>query len=272
MGFSVVNEGFTYTNLSFFHSSFFFLLLLLFTIGVCGSWCLPLHWCGSTEFIFQSVYVFLFFSCCSVFRATTLYPSPWLLFALLICSLCCARSVSSLLCLPHSSVCVCIVWVCTNGREFLRLLPIGWQRPMRIGCTQCIVREKGREEGGQNSSRLGSGESGDRVRGCFCFEMAGFESRRGTSQLVCQWHTELIGPDTRAVSPLAKVAAILLFFSSCSAVCSCASLLSSPATLAALAPKCSPPHALRAWASFRVEALPELLVLLPPAGNCPKQY
>lgn len=147
----------------------------------------------------------------------------------------------SLLCL-----CVCIVWVCTNGREFLRLLPIGWQRPMRIGCTQCIVREKGREEGGQNSSRLGSGESGDRVRGCFCFEMAGFESRRGTSQLVCQWHTELIGPDTRAVSPLAKVAAILLFFSSCSAVCSCASLLSSPATLAALAPKCSPPHALRA--------------------------
>lgn len=108
----------------------------------------------------------------------------------------------------------------------------------------CIVREKGREEGGKNSSGLGSGESGDRVRGCFCFEMAGFESRRGTSQLVCQWHTELIGLDSSAVSSLAKIAAILLFFCFCSAVCSCTSLFSSPAALAALAPKCSPPLAL----------------------------
>lgn len=174
----------------------------------------------------------------------TLYPSPWLLFALLISSLCCTRSVSSLLSLSHSSVCVCIVWVCTNGREFLCLPPIGWQRPTRIGCMLCIVREKGREEGGKNSSGLGSGESGDRVRGCFCFEMAGFESRRGTSQLVCQWHTELIGLDSSAVSSLAKIAAILLFFCFCSAVCSCASLFSSPAALAALAPKCSPPLAL----------------------------
>lgn len=174
--------------------------------------------------------------------------------------------------LSHSSVCVCIVWVCTNGREFLCLPPIGWQSPTRIGCELCIVREKGREEGGKNSSRLGSGESGDRVRGCFCFEMAGFGCKRGTSQLVCQWHTELIGPDSSAVSPHARVAAILLLYCFCSAVCSCASLFSSPAALAALAPKCSPPLALWAWASFRVEALPGLLVLLPPAGNCPKEY
>lgn len=132
-------EGFTHRNLSG--------VLVLFTIDVPSSWCLPLHWYGSTEFIFQPVYVLLFFSCCSVFRVITLYPSPLLLFALLISSLCCTLSVSSLLSLSNSSVCVCIVWV-YSGREFLRLLSIGWQRPTRIGCTLCVVREKGRGGGG----------------------------------------------------------------------------------------------------------------------------
>lgn len=163
--------------------------------------------------------------------------------ALLISSLCCTRSVSSLLSLTHSSVCVCIVWVCTNGREFLRSAPIGRQRPARIGCTLCIVRENRQGGGGKNSSRLGSGESGDGVRGCFCFEMAEFETRRGASRFVCQWHTELIGPDCRPVCPLAKEAAVLLCFCPRRAVWSCASLVSSPAALAARAPKCSPPLA-----------------------------
>lgn len=169
--------------------------------------------------------MFSFFSCCSVFRVIVLYPSPWFLCALLISLLGCTRSISSLL--SHSSVCVCIVWVCADGREFLHLPPIGWQRHARIGCALCIVQEKAKEEGGKNSSRLGSGESGDRVRGCFCFEMAGFESRRGTSPLLCQWHPELIGPDSSVVSPFTKTAAILIFFLfSCSTVCSCASLFS----------------------------------------------
>lgn len=153
-----------------------------------------------------------------------LYPSPGS-YSLYSSPLCCTHSVSSLLYFSHSSVCVCIVWVCSNGREFLLLPVIGWQRATRIGCALCIVRGKARKEGGKNSSRLGSGESGDRVRGCFCFEMAGFESRRGTSQLLCQWHTELIGPDSSVVSLLAKAAAVLLFFFSCS-VCSCDSLFS----------------------------------------------
>lgn len=154
------------------------------------------------------------------------------------------HSFGFLITLSHSSVCVCIVWVWTNGREFLRLPPIGWRTPARIGCTLCIVRGRGKEEGGANSSRLGSGESGDRVRGCFCFEMAGFETRRGASQPVCQWHSELTGPDSCSVSPPAEVAVVLLLLCSCSAVCSRALLLSSPAALAALAPKCSPPLAL----------------------------
>lgn len=95
------------------------------------------------------------------------------------------------------------------------------------------------EGGWRTPAGWGQGESGDGVRGCFCFEMAGFEIRRRTSQLYCQWRTELI--DSGTVSPLA-----ILFLFSCSAMCSCASLFSSSAALAALAPKCSPPLALRA--------------------------
>lgn len=107
----------------------------------------------------------------------------------------------------------------------------------------CRVRERVREEEGgwRTPAGWGQGESGDGVRGCFCFEMAGFEIRRRTSQLYCQWRTELIGRDSGTVSPLA-----ILFLFSCSAMCSCASLFSSPAARAALAPKCSPPLALRA--------------------------
>lgn len=187
----------------------------------------------------------MFFSCCSVFRLITLCPSPWLFLALLISSLLLLRSVSSLLSLSLSGtpLFVCVVWVCANGREFVHQPPIGWRRPARIGCTLCRVSERtGRW--GENSRRLGSGESRDGVRGCFCFEMAGFEIGRRTSQLARQWRTELIGCDSTAVSPLAKASAILFFFS-CSAMCSCASLLSPPAARAARAPKCSPPLALR---------------------------
>lgn len=69
--------------------------------------------------------------------------------------------------LPHYSLSlsgtplfVCIVWVCTNGREFLHQPPIGWRRPTRIGCMLYRVRERVSERRGggvEDSSRLGSG-------------------------------------------------------------------------------------------------------------------
>lgn len=167
-----------------------------------------------------------FFSCCSVFRAIVLYPSPgsyWLYSSPLCFALILFPHYSYF---SHSSVCVCIVWVCSNRREFLRLPAIGWQRLTRIGCTLYSARKsKQGRRGEKNSSRLGSEESEAKVRGCFCFEMAGFESRRGTSQLLCQWHTELIGPYSSTVSPPAKAAAVLCSFFSCF-VWSCDSLSS----------------------------------------------
>lgn len=80
------------------------------------------------------------------------------------------------------------------------------------------------EGGWRTPAGWGQGESGDGVRGCFCFEMAGFEIRRRTSQLYCQWRTELI--DSGTVSPLAILSLflfchvqlcfpLLLFCSSC---------------------------------------------------------
>lgn len=95
---------------SFKQTCHFCLKFFLFfsTIGLPSSWCIPLCWCCCAEFIFQPVNV-LFFSCCSVFRVITLYPSPWLLFALLISSLCCSHSVSSLLSL--SLLCLCVYCV-----------------------------------------------------------------------------------------------------------------------------------------------------------------
>lgn len=175
---SVVNEG-----LHLHKPDLLFTFLALFLSLLV--WCLPIHGCGSVEVIFQSVYVLLFFSCCSVFRVITLYPSPSLLFALLISSLCCTRSASSLLSLSHSSVCVCIVWVCTNGREFLCWPPIGWQRPTRIGCTLCIVREKGRKEGGQRTpAGWGQGRAEIECVGVFVLRWQGLkpgEERVGLS-------------------------------------------------------------------------------------------
>ena len=260
---SVVNE-----RLHFHKPDLLFTFLVLFLSLLV--WCLPLHGCGSVEVIYQSVYVLLFFSCCSVFRVITLHPSPSLLFALLISSLCCTRSVSSLLSLSHASVCVCIVWVCTNGRELLRWPPIGWQRPTRIGCTLCIVREKRRKEGGRELQQ--AGVRGERRWSAWVFlfwdgRVWNQERNESACLSVAHWahrpwlHPRFSSRQRSCRPPLPPLLLLLLLLLLLCRVQLC---------FAALAPKCSPPPAPCAWASFRVEALPGLLVLLPPAGNYPK--
>lgn len=176
-------QGFTCTNLPFILSN----LLALFPCSSSSS--SSFMWLHSVSFFSYSHFTLSFFSCCAVFAAIVLCPSPGLRSSPPLC-----RSVSSFLSHTHSSVCVRIVWVCTNGRESVRLAGRGL-RGLAARCVQCerLGREEEEEEG-KSSSRLGSGESSDGVRGCFCFEMAGFETRRGASRLSCRRHARLIGP------------------------------------------------------------------------------
>lgn len=82
---------------------------------------------------------------------------------------------------------------------------IGWQMPARIGCGLCYsAGEAERGGGGRAPAGLGSAESRDGVRGCFCFEMAGFERDRAPSGLARQRHAVLVGPDRRPVSAAAR--------------------------------------------------------------------
>lgn len=186
---------------------------------VCGS---SSPSCGGAEFVFQPVYALALFLLLRL--QSSLYPSP---------------GSTPLLCflitLSHTLLCVGVH--CWAG---VPLLASDW---LAEGCALCIVRENKGGRGG-DSSRLGSGESGDGVRGCFCFEMVGFETSRGASLSVCRWHARQVGPDRRPLSPLAEEAALLLSLCSRRAAWSCASLVSSPAARAARAPKCSPALAL----------------------------
>lgn len=258
-------EGFTYTNLEglFFSASFAFPFSLLV--------CHPLDASHYTDEVALNSFFSQFMFFCSFpvalssgWSRSTPPPGSFSLYS----------TPHSIALLPHYSLslslalpCLCVLCGCAlMGGSFSTSLQLAGVdlRGLDVCCVEWEREsewEKGRG-GWRTPAGWGQGESGDGVRGCFCFEMAGFEIRRRTSQLYCQWRTELI--DSGTVSPLA-----ILFLFSCSAMCSCASLFSSSAALAALAPKCSPPLALRAWASFRVEAL---LVLPPPTGNCPKEY
>lgn len=107
----------------------FFSLVLFFSFGVPSSWCTPLHWCGST--FFQPVYVLLFFFLLLCLQGDHTLPLPLALIRSthllsLLHSFCFLITLSLSLSCSHSSVCVFIVWVCTNGREFLYSPMIGW--------------------------------------------------------------------------------------------------------------------------------------------------
>lgn len=152
-------EGFTYTNLEglFFSASFAFPFSLLV--------CHPLDASHYTDEVALNSFFSQFMFFCSFpvalssgWSRSTPPPGSFSLYS----------TPHSIALLPHYSLSlsgtplfVCIVWVCTNGREFLHQPPIGWRRPTRIGCMLCRVREREwvREgEGGvENSSRLGSG-------------------------------------------------------------------------------------------------------------------
>lgn len=164
-----------------------------------------------TKFSFQPVYVpFVFFL---LHRLQGDHASP-LPLALNLSThlLSLLRSFCFLITLSLSLLCLCVY--CVGVLKWAGVSPLAsdWLAKTYEDWLHTVYSAGESRGGGENSSRLGSGESGDRVRGCFCFEMAGFESRRRTSQLLCQWHTELIGPDSCVVSLLAKAAAILLFF------------------------------------------------------------
>lgn len=160
----------------------------------------------------------MFFSFCSISRLSPLYPSPWPFFSLLISLL---HSFCFLITLSLSlSLTPLFVWVCTNGAGDSRLAS-DWLAKAYKDWLYTVYGGR-REEGERTPAGWGQGERSESAWVFFCFEMAGFEGRRGTSR----WHTELLGPDYSAASPSAKAAAFLLLLlplCSGSAVTSCAS-------------------------------------------------
>lgn len=174
-------------------------------------------------------------------RVIVHHPSPGPFFTLLICVHFFFFPYSLYLSLP----CLYMYYVGEHKRAGFSLLPRDWLEEvvadwLRAGCSG-TERKRGGGAGDSSNPGLGGRAVLQRV-GVFVLRWELFKPGEERVKLVHQRRTENIGADSSVVSRLSFTSPFFFFlFFSCSrsAMCSCASLPSSSAALAALTPKCS---------------------------------